>query len=932
MLSLSTVRSRLVVGVAIIGLLFAAAGIPPALGQEAEEPTATEEEGGVVAEDATYEGAAEEGTGPAVGFEAEIVVTGFRYSLEQSVELKRDAVNVRDSIVVEDLAKMPDLNLAEAIQRVPGVAIVREGGEGRQMSLRGLGPEFTRVTLNGMEVPASTGGLDSSGGVNRGRSFDFNVFSAELFNRIDINKSAVASIEEGGVAGTVEMYTARPLDNPGFRGAATLQGGYNDLSESWDPRGTITVSTTNKAETIGFLFSGAYTERTSWQDGFGTVRWAQPDGGGFGGNETDLTDDELNSLWFPRLPRQDSFRHFQERLGLASSLEFRPVDDFRVSVNWVHSEFDATTESYNSFAQFRRSGSWGYPTITALDVTVAQDGTGLYALAGAFDNVALRTESRQTVDNTKFNQYTADFAWDINDELKLTGVIGLAESKFVQDYFRVNIETLEGAGFSYDFSGNADVAAINYDIDVTDPNNYQILDNENYLHPIVDRTNQTARVDLDWDIPGGKHYLKFGAIYNDRDVDSQDWRQNLDPVGSLTSVGRVFHFVDAGGYGSGTELDFLVLNFDRSKDAFGYGTFVLERGPGRTTWVVNEKTAGVYADYSLFTLIGSHSLRLNAGVRYVDTDTEATGWLSSDIKNTETNSYSNVLPSVNASLDLTKDLVLRAAVSRTMTRASLSSLAPIKTYSDVNFRVSGGNSQLDPLVSDNYDLGIEWYFAKQAVLGVVGFYKSIDSFISSPSTEGPLRPEDYAAVAAVYPEQPELLDPTLIWTYTTAANTDGTKLKGFEIVYQQTFTALPGFLKNFGFVGNYSYVDAETEVIRLDEPVTVPLEGLSKHSWNATLYYEVPKAGVRLSVNNRDDYVTNNTGSNGNISEATTGPVRYDMSAFYHITTDFSLTLEAVNLTDEAERLYTTGDGTMNLVREYNTAGRQFFLGARYNF
>jgi outer membrane receptor protein involved in Fe transport len=114
--------------------------------------------------------------------------------------------------------------------------------------------------------------------------------------------------------------------------------------------------------------------------------------------------------------------------------------------------------------------------------------------------------------------------------------------------------------------------------------------------------------------------------------------------------------------------------------------------------------------------------------------------------------------------------------------------------------------------------------------------------------------------------------------------------------------------------------------------VTVPLEGLSQHSWNATLYYEVPKAGVRLSVNNRDDYITNNTGSNHNVAEATTGPIRWDLSAFYHISKAFSLTLEAINLSDEAERLYTTGDGTMNLVREYNKTGRQFFLGVRFNF
>ncbi len=151
-------------------------------------------------------------------------------------------------------------------------------------------------------------------------------------------------------------------------------------------------------------------------------------------------------------------------------------------------------------------------------------------------------------------------------------------------------------------------------------------------------------------------------------------------------------------------------------------------------------------------------------------------------------------------------------------------------------------------------------------------------------------------------------------------------------MYQQAFRGLPGILSNFGFVGNYSYVDAETEVIRSDETVTVPLEGMSQNSWNATLYYEVPKAGIRLSVNNRDDYVTNNTGSNHNVSETTTGPVRYDLSAFWHLSKAFSLTLEGINLTDEAERLYTTGDGTMNLVREYNKTGRQFFLGVRFNF
>ena len=933
-----TIFSRCLTGVAIFGMLFFLAGVQSALAQEEpkkdepkqEEPKTDEPQ--VVPEGAAYEGDAEEEQAP-VTFGGEIEVTGFRYSLDQSVALKRDAINTRDSIVMEDIGKMPDLNLAEAIQRVPGVAIVREGGEGRQISLRGLGPEFTRVTLNGMEVPASSAGLDSSGGTNRGRAFDFNVFSAELFNRIDINKTSVASIEEGGISGTVEMYTARPLDNPGTHGAATLQGAYNDLSDSTDPRATATFSTSNKAETFGFFATAAYTERTSWQDGFGTVRFDSPAlDQAFAGNETNLSDEELNSLWYPRLPRQDSFRHFQERLGLSATLQWRPSDTFEAAFSWVHSEFEANTESYNSFAQFRRSSPWGFNTITPTDVTVANDGTGQYAIAGTFDNVGLRTESRQTKDTTDFDQYVVDFTWKLSDTVRLTGVIGQAESNFVQDYFRVNIETLQGSTFSYDFTGDPNVAAIQYDIDVTDPNNYQILDNENYLRPIVDRKNDTFRVDLDWDLPGGKSYFKFGGIYNDRNVDSQDWRQLRNPTGGLDGISYVFDYVDTGGYGSGTTTNFLVLDYDRAKEQFGYGDFELQRGPGRNTWDVNEKTAGVYADYSLFTLLGDHSFRLNVGVRYVDTDTTMTGWLTSEIENIETNSYDNFLPALNVAYDVGKNVVLRGSVSQTMTRASLSSLVPTKQYSDVNFTVSGGNSQLDPLVSDNLDLGVEWYFAKQAVLGFAVFYKDIDSFISSPETTEGLRPEDRLAVARLYPEQPALLDPSLTWTYRTAANTDGTKLKGLELVYQQAFKGLPGILSNFGFVGNYSYVDAETEVIRSGEIVVVPLEGLSPHSWNATLYYEVPKFGIRLAVNNRDDYVTNNTGSNHNISENTTGPARYDMSAFWHLSNVFSLTFEGINLTDEAERLYTTGDGTMNLVREYNTSGRWYILGIRYNF
>jgi hypothetical protein len=219
---------------------------------------------------------------------------------------------------------------------------------------------------------------------------------------------------------------------------------------------------------------------------FGTVRWAQPDRP-FGGNETDLTDEQLNSLWYPRLPRQDSFHQDQEREGFSAALQYRPNDDWDFGVNWVYSKFDAEINSYNSFAQFRRSGSWGYHTITPLDVTVADDGDGQYAIAGVFDGVALRTESRQQVDTTKFNQITADFEYDINDELSLSGMINQAASDYLEDYFRANIETLT-VPTSRMTSPRIECGAIT--MTSTSPtNNYVLQDNELFQQFGVDRTN-----------------------------------------------------------------------------------------------------------------------------------------------------------------------------------------------------------------------------------------------------------------------------------------------------------------------------------------------------------------------------------------------------------------------------------------------------------
>src|ERR1700742_4163032 len=144
-----------------------------------------------------------------------ITVSGFKASLERALDAKRDAANSEDSILAEDIAKFPDINLSESIQRLPGVALARDQGEGREIAVRGLSPLFTRVRINGMESITTTGSEDVNGGTNRGRSFDFNVFASDLFSGITVHKTSEADIEEGSLGATVDLHTPHPFDHQG---------------------------------------------------------------------------------------------------------------------------------------------------------------------------------------------------------------------------------------------------------------------------------------------------------------------------------------------------------------------------------------------------------------------------------------------------------------------------------------------------------------------------------------------------------------------------------------------------------------------------------------------------------------------------------------------------------------------------------------------
>lgn len=890
----------------------------------------------------------------------EMIVTGFRQSLEAARDIKRANAHSTDAIVAEDIGKMPDLNLAESLQRVPGIAITREGGEGRNITVRGLGPGFTRTTLNGMEVPASTGGLDSSGGVNRSRDFDFNVFGSELFNKIVIHKSSTAHIEEGGLASTVELSSHKPFDNPGRTAFVSVQNSFNMHTSESDPRLTALYSQTFADDTFGVLAAITHSKRNAHQEGFGTVRWTAPatnGGRSWVGTDADVNingtprpsigypevsdsnAESLDYMWHPRLPRMDSFNRDQTRTGFTGAIQFKPSDSMTFGLDIVGSKLEADVTSYNYFAQFRNLQNSIEPT----DVTI--DSSGRYIIAGTFDNVAPRSESRGQFGETDFLQTVLSAEFALSDSVTLNAMYGKASSEHIEEQYRFNITASEGSTFSYSFEENSNVAEMSYGFDITDPDNYG-WSGPTFRHEEVNRDNDTLRVDLT--ATGDNSYVKAGIIWNSREVDSEFHNPiNITPTDELPALSdantnrlseEVDNFGDAIDAPSGFPTDWLVSDFNASIDAYNAGDFELDEDNSNTYNIV-EKSFGAYVEAEVQTDLLGKPFTANAGLRVVETDVTSRG-VSSDgdggfVPTELQRSYTEVLPSTNLVWELQEDLLLRLAMGRNISRPGLGSMAGTVNVTPINGNVSVGNPGLNPVRANSVDLGVEWYFADESLLSFTLFHKQIESFITGDTLEGEPLPADIRAVVEQRPEYDpssplydgSVLDPASDdWNISTSVNGDGADLDGYEIGYQQTFDFLPGV----GVLANYTHVESEAE---FGNGIVGSLEGLSENSYNLGVFYENDMLGGRIMINNRDDYVSDQTGSDGNASHGTTGPTRVDLSSFWNVTDNIKLTLEVINLTNEKERLYTTGIlGDQNLIREYNSTGTEVMFGVRAQF
>lgn len=908
----------------------------------------------------------------------EVIVTGsFRESLATSLNIKRNSAGAVDAIVASDIAEFPDNNLAESMQRIPGVAITRVGGEGRNITVRGLGPLFTRVRVNGMEGVSTTGSTDAAGGNNRNRSFDFNTFSSDLFSSLTVRKTGSADVQEGSLGATVDLKSAQPFDYDGFVLSASGQVGYNDLSKKTNPAASVLVSNIFADGMFGALFSLSYAERSVKDEGSSTVRWTNNATQHFGSiqgntvgalgpltpgvapnpNAFDIVNGPCvlnpagtactypNRKFTPRIPRYDSYTHEIERLGASTSFQFRPTDSTELSLDVLYSKHDATRQEI--FMQ----GSLN-PGRNAVSNVVNYEIVGDTLAFAEIQNARLITENRYDELTTEFTQYTLSGKHEFTDRFRVDAMYGHSESDHKNPIQNTLMMLANGIDFTYDYrkSGNPTLifgnAAYNPDswgvpTSGTDQT-YAAVRNrpQNSLNEY-----DVAQFNLAFDI-NDNLTLKAG-------VESREFAMSTDQYVPAAGEGARSINLRTPGYiieyssGLGDERPWLIPN--RSLIMESEGFFNSPMNPNyANTWSVGEETLGYFAQLDFNFELGNVPVRGDIGVRTFDTDQTSTGWSNANndarALTTVDHSYSDTLPALNVVVEPISDFLIRFGYSEGISRPGLQQITPVVSTSvaGTNLTVTGNNPFLEPTKAKSYDLGFEWYFAEEGMISLALFRKEINSHVQTLRTT-PIFTEIGLPVQLVIDAcnvqggsvggYGERCNENMQWNYSVAANGPGGDLDGFEISYQQPFTFLPGIWSHFGFIGSYTQVESEMDYLNANTgavQATRPLVDLSKNSSSATLYYEDDVFSGRVSVASRSGYLTNAIGRDGNDMEGTRGTTNVDASFGYQLNDNIKFTLEALNLTDEPDDQWVgQADGRSSY---YHTTGRQYYLGVQYKY
>ncbi|OFC72490.1 hypothetical protein BFC18_02730 [Alteromonas confluentis] len=858
----------------------------------------------------------------------EVAVTGLRASLDVSRQRKRENHVISDVIASNDIASYPDRNLAESMQRIPGMSITREAGEGRQIMLRGLNPDFTLVTLNGMTVLANNDSpMDSRLQKQRDRSFDLNLFATDLFSEIQVLKTYDAELPTGGMAGIVALKTAHPFDHPGLHWNLSAQTGDNQFTDALSKRVSAMVSNTRGH--WGALFSVAYGTRFYQEMGANTFRWRSipPDGADTSALPTALANAWQNGeLTIPRGNRYSVWQSDMDRAGVGASIEYK-TDFAHVTLDWLHGRLAGERYEYHLYPRGFNSTPVIEGETRIVDAAVNDQNELIYA---AYEQAQVGTESRYQQVATIYNQWVMNVEHHWAQSLTGSGVIGWELARY--DMPRSNKAYMEGeTDITVDYRQDARFADITYLDDLTQPTFWQMkeLDAEAYFaatdffnarytlaYKPTDNTIWKTGIEL-------VHFRNQTDFYDIQDLLSADWAsgQRDSTVPESYSTPLTAH----------PKLNWLTLN---TNAIFGYFGLPNEVSALKGTHAAAESEHSTEQDdiieqrlalYSSFSADWGNWL-LDAGLRIESEQTRISD-SDSEFARNRTLRHTHWLPAVNLRYRLATDNTLRLSVSKTLGRPQLDDLAAAVRYDSEENTLYGYNDSLNPYSAYNIDVAWERYLSDMNRFAVSAFTKYLDDYIVYVS--------DNLLISRL-PEYEDLLalSASDSVTLVSAQNAQQTWLYGVEasVQLETPWPWSPQY--HLGVVGNVSYTQGDLTYHNANTGEALSVKSLPFLSpWlaNITAYWESYDLSIRLSATYRDDYLAR-VDSQTLQDEDETGfeeSVYVDAVIAWYVADNWELRLEATNLTNQREIQYSDSSH-----RPYNTtlSGRDYYVGVTYRF
>jgi len=892
-----------------------------------------------------------------------IIVSGVRASLGRSVDLKRGAGTVQDSISAVELGKFPDDNVADSLSHITGVAISRTaGGEGQKVSVRGLGPEYTMTMFNN-RILATDGA---------GRDFAYDVLPSDVISGADVIKGAQASLSEGAIGGLVNLRSASPFDQRGQQAIARFEGDRNLMSELNGYKFSGVYSNTFADDRIGVMLGVVYAQRKDRTDVAGNDGgWTRnPDpndqswlygnawGGNIDPNGNDVLDPDEYGLIGPGQFRVGSIIEEKKRRAISAKVEFRPSDSVKITADGLKTRLDSPQVGYQqSYYPLFAPGRWS-------DMTIQNGIVTSFTMDNTDPEMRLNPELLNTTEHRVVDTdlYGLNGEWTVSDALSFDADVYRSTSSRHsggQDTYVVLRMNQPGVGHisldhsavpnvTVDFDDGRELAGglASGDFTGADFNtHYMELRGDN-----IDDEITGASVGGKWSVEAGPFKaLKFGVNYTDRkksrdlvnntlnggaDYYSGDNAINVSALGGNV-ISHSFHLTNfMSDVGSNFPRTFLAFDVPKYLQAlaaydgharptggtYDYADAAAQWNP-LESYRVTEKTTGAYlqADF------GGDSWSADAGVRFVKTKTTAQAWDAPILGITENGpfnytadyadptpisqdgDYNFVLPSANFTWRFTDALQLRAGIAKTMARPPVDKLAPTNTTASVSWgeftQIYGGNVNLKPYSAKQADLSLEWYFSENSIVNVATFYKRIENQITSSWEPG----QDIGV-------------PGYLFNISRPINGDYAKVRGWEAGMQH-------FLHNgLGFRAQYTRNTSKSFVAGEERP----LEGIAPSVYSASLMYEKGPVSLGVTADHTDGFVTAINVLGAGFNEKADPITWLTAHASYNINDKLTLSLEGQNLLDD-EQTYSI-NGNPLLSQGYYRYGRSFNLGVSVRF